>query len=114
MDHPLYAKLALSEQLWQTRESVRFVRDRFDLDYGAFAFPHHDTDVSRQFFDDIYADGEVDISFGTSGLLQEENIRHFQRFPMEKTAAAARRIVGYNYARCLQKKLLGRQTIIRR
>jgi peptidoglycan/xylan/chitin deacetylase (PgdA/CDA1 family) len=113
IDHPLYAALSLEEQLRQTRESIRFVRAHFNLDYGAFAFPHHDTDVGKHFFRQIYSNGELDVSFGTSGMVKEECERHLQRFPMEKTTASAERIIAYNYARGLQKRLVGSHIIAR-
>src|SRR5262245_56748590 len=59
VDHPLYAELSLEEQLDQTRRSMRFVRERFGLGYGAFAFPHGDRDVSARFFDQLSS--EVDV-----------------------------------------------------
>jgi peptidoglycan/xylan/chitin deacetylase (PgdA/CDA1 family) len=113
IDHPLFEKLPLEEQLRQTHESVRFVRTRFNLDYSAFAFPHHDTGVSQRFFEKIYSEGEMNVSFGTSGMLKERCRWHLQRFPMEKTTATAERIIAYNYARSMQKRLLGRHVIVR-
>jgi peptidoglycan/xylan/chitin deacetylase (PgdA/CDA1 family) len=107
IDHPVFASLALEDQLYQTRESVRFLRERFNLNYAAFCFPHHDANVGRNFFQRIYSEGEVDISFGTSGMVKEEFSRHFQRFPMEKSSATAKTIIAYNYARSLQRRLIG-------
>jgi len=49
IDHPYYSALTLEEQLTQTLECVNFVRHNFKLDYGAFAFPHHDNFVSKKY-----------------------------------------------------------------
>ena len=110
VDHPLYAALSLEEQLRQTRESVRLLRKRFQLNYGAFSFPHHDEGVGREFFERIYAGGDLDVSFGTSGIVEGPVKRHLQRFPMEKMSAPAEGIVAYNYVRSMQRRLVGRHT----
>ena len=113
VDHPLYATLPLEEQLHQTTASVRFVRDRFSLNYGAFAFPHGDRGVSAQFFSKLFSGNDVDVSFGTRGLLREAIPQHFQRFSMENTSAPAERVVARNYARSLYKRLIGRAMVDR-
>jgi peptidoglycan/xylan/chitin deacetylase (PgdA/CDA1 family) len=99
IDHPLYANLSLDEQLRQTTESIRFVRDKFNLEYGAFAFPHSDNGVSRQYFDHIEKSGLVDISFGTSGMIEDCIPNHFQRFSLETPVQPAKYILAYQYAK---------------
>ena len=99
IDHPLYAKLPLREQLRQTVESVRFVRKTFNLDYGAFAFPHSDQGVSKQYFSQIEKSGLVDISFGTSGLIEDCVPNNFQRFSLEKPLLPAENIMTYQFVK---------------
>ncbi len=99
VDHPFYGDLVLSEQLRQTRQSVEFVQTKFGVDYRAFAFPHSDTGVTREFFESSYGDGTLQISFGTDGLLRDPWPKHFQRFSMEKTSLPPARIVCRQYAR---------------
>lgn len=53
VDHPYYSALSLAEQLEQTMVSVKQIREKFGLDYGAFAFPHNDAGVSQEFFKKI-------------------------------------------------------------
>src|SRR5208337_1718914 len=55
VEHPFYWLLSLSEQLYQTCESVRFLKEKFQLKYGAFAFPHGDSKVTREFFTELYS-----------------------------------------------------------
>lgn len=107
IDHPVFAELPLEEQLLQVRESVQFLKERFQLDYGGFAFPHHDAEVSNQFFWKAH-EADVDVSFGTSGMVKEKFDWHFQRFPMEKTSVGAERIIAFNYARHLHRRMTGR------
>jgi peptidoglycan/xylan/chitin deacetylase (PgdA/CDA1 family) len=106
IDHPLYSALSLDEQLYQTETSVRFIRERFFLSYGAFAFPHGDGGVPERFFQEIFTRGAVDVSFGTRGMLKDAFPRHFQRFSMEYDSAPAKKILGRHYARSFFKGLV--------
>jgi peptidoglycan/xylan/chitin deacetylase (PgdA/CDA1 family) len=113
VDHPKYSALSLAEQLRQTRTSVRFLSDRFSLPYGAFSFPHGDSGVSNEFFEEIFAHGDVDVTFGSAGMLREVFPQHLQRFSMENTSSSAERVLAYQYARSICKKMMGRQVIER-
>ena len=103
VDHPLYSSLSLEEQISQTLRSVKFVRERFKLNCGVFAFPHNDDGVSREFFLRISESGLVDLSFGTSGLIDENIPNHFQRFSLENPIDKARNIIAFQYARRMAK-----------
>ena len=113
IDHPKYSALSLDDQLYQTRASTRLLRERFSLTYGAFAFPHGDKDVKARFFEEMFAEGDVDVSFGTGGMLKDAHPRHFQRFSMEYDSAPAKKALGRHYSRSLFKGLIGRQTMNR-
>jgi hypothetical protein len=112
MDHPKYSLISLPEQLYQTRTSIRSIRERFSLDYGAFAFPNGDDNMSHQFFKQIFADGNIDASFGNLALLTRAHPRDFPRLPMENTCASAERIIGRYYAHALYHRILGHHSII--
>jgi peptidoglycan/xylan/chitin deacetylase (PgdA/CDA1 family) len=106
VDHAPYASLSLEAQLAQTIESVTFVREKFNLDYGAFAFPHSDAGVSNEFFRRIYESGMVDVSFGTGGMLDDEWPCHIQRFSLEKPPGwPASRIIRRHRLRRAYKRL---------
>ena len=107
IDHPLYADLPLQEQLRQTRESVGYVKRTYGLDYAAFAFPHHDRGVSRQFFSELYGRDELDVSFGTGGPAEDVLRRNIQRISFERPRVAARKIVVYAAARGLYRSAAG-------
>jgi peptidoglycan/xylan/chitin deacetylase (PgdA/CDA1 family) len=111
IDHPFYGDLTLEEQLYQTRQSVNFLQDRFGVKYRAFAFPHSDAGVSQAFFDRSYSDGTLDISFGTGGLLRDSWAKHFQRFSMEKTSLPPRLATTHQYVRRLYRRAVGRGTV---
>lgn len=113
IDHPLYSSLSLRDQLHQTIESVKQIRSRFCLDYGAFAFPHSDHKVTTEFFEELYNSGLVDISFGTSGMINDSYSNNLQRFSLEKPLMPAKRIIALQFARKFIKILTGNSKIIR-
>jgi peptidoglycan/xylan/chitin deacetylase (PgdA/CDA1 family) len=113
IDHPLYASIALEEQLRQTIASVRAIRQAFQLSYGAFAFPHSDRSVSKEFFDRLSSAGVVDVSFGTAGLLRDTISTHIQRFSLEAPVEPARRILAFQHIRRVVKKMAGSGTVMR-
>ena len=114
IDHPLYSSLSLEDQLYQTIESVRFIKEKFCLDYGAFAFPHNDNNVSKEFFVELYKDGLVDVSFGTGGMTNDSFPNNIQRVSMEKPLMPAERIIPLQFAKKLYKHVKGNGKIIRK
>jgi peptidoglycan/xylan/chitin deacetylase (PgdA/CDA1 family) len=113
IDHPLYMSLSITDQLYQSIESLRNIKEKFCLDYGAFAFPHSDFGVSKHFFIEFYKSGLVDISFGTRGMLDDNINNHFQRFSLEKPLMPAKKIIAINYARKIYKTTMLHQSIVR-
>jgi peptidoglycan/xylan/chitin deacetylase (PgdA/CDA1 family) len=113
IDHPLYENLTLAEQLRQTIESVKFVKTMFSLNYGAFAFPHKDTGVSKQFFTEIYKKGLVDVSFGTGGLMLDVIPKNFQRVSLENPPKPAEYTVARSSLKNVYCNLIGKKQISR-
>jgi peptidoglycan/xylan/chitin deacetylase (PgdA/CDA1 family) len=111
IDHPLYSSLSLEQQLYQTEESVKFIRDKFDLDYSIFAFPHNDNMVSKEFFKNLYGRGLVHVSFGTNGMIEDECYRNIQRVSFEKPLIPAKKIVAYQFARKVYRTLTGKSVV---
>lgn len=113
IDHPLYALISLEDQIHQTIESLKYIRDKFQLNYGVFAFPHSDHNVSIEFFKRLLGSGLSDLSFGTAGLMNDSISNHYQRFSLEKPNTAAEKIVAFQYARKMIKHLMQSDTITR-
>jgi peptidoglycan/xylan/chitin deacetylase (PgdA/CDA1 family) len=114
IDHPPYQELSLAEQIYQTRESVRFVKKQFSLNYGTFAFPYSDENVSKRFFFEVLGKtGGVDVCFGNDGLLVDSVPRNIQRTSMEKTWMPAEAILGKSFARHFVKFLMGQLQVRR-
>ncbi|MGA8753737.1 MAG: polysaccharide deacetylase family protein [Candidatus Deferrimicrobium sp.] len=99
IDHPHYADIDFDEQVRQTLESTRWVREQYALGYGAFAFPHTDRGVEDRLFSVIQASGWMDVSFGTGGMINERLSRHLQRFSLEKPLLPAGRIIAMQYSK---------------
>lgn len=113
IDHPYYSTLSLAEQLEQTIVSMKKIRENFGLDYGAFAFPHNDNNVSREFFAELDKSGLVDVSFGTGGMIKDTIPNNIQRCSLEKPVIPAKRIIAYQFARKLYRHMKGIDEIIR-
>ena len=109
VDHPLYARLSLEEQLRQTRESLDFVQNEFQLPYRLFAFPFTDDGVPANYFKDHRDTLKVNASFGCAGIQHSPFDRHLQRLPMENSPQPAAEWVQNAYAYAwLRSKALGK------
>ncbi|OGL43419.1 MAG: hypothetical protein A2W05_01740 [Candidatus Schekmanbacteria bacterium RBG_16_38_10] len=113
INHPLYSALSLEDQLYQTSKSIRDIKDRFGLKYGAFAFPHTDHGVSKEFFIEIYKTGLVDISFGTSGIMDDIFYRNMQRINFERPLLPVQNIMSFHLARRFFKNITGNGRLTR-
>jgi peptidoglycan/xylan/chitin deacetylase (PgdA/CDA1 family) len=104
IDHPYYSSLKIEEQMEQTIVSVKEIRNKFILDYGAFAFPHNDAGVSKEFFNKLQESRLVDITFGTGGILEGGFANHKQRVSLENPLLPARDILKWHHARKVYKE----------
>jgi peptidoglycan/xylan/chitin deacetylase (PgdA/CDA1 family) len=104
MDHPRYTELSLDQQLAETRESIRFLSERFRYQCVTFAFPYYDTGVLPDFFRNIYADGELKVSFGSDGMHRHFFPRNLERLKMEYPGVAAPQILAREYCLALVRK----------
>lgn len=114
IDHPLYAAIPLENQLYQSIESIKYIRNKFKLEYGAFAFPHSDKNISMEFFQKFFETGLVDISFGTSGMMKDSFSKNLQRYSLEKPKKYAKKIVAFQTSRSLYKRLIRKGIIVRK
>lgn len=113
VDHPLYAGLALDQQLRQTQESIDFICQHFGIDYRVFAFPFHCLGVKKRFFEAVQDRQISQLTFGTSGLKLEDVPYHLHRFAMEESDLPASRLVRTQYFYYLVKSLLKKNRLQR-
>jgi len=112
LDHPVYSALPEKEQVRQTLESLGELKRRFSISYGAFAFPRHDRNVARLFFDEIFKGG-ADVTFGSEGFLDDGVPRHFQRVNLERTLMPADYIIAKKHAQKIRFTIAGKANIRR-
>jgi len=91
IDHPYYDMISQEEQVRQTLESCRFVKENFDEENLFFAFPFEDTGVKNSFFEEIYK--EIDLTFSTSGICSTQNGKNIGRIAMEGKMKNAKDII---------------------
>ena len=105
IDHPYYYKITLGEQLRQTRESLNFVSAIVSQKLKLFAFPFTDFKVAEKFFDEIAPN--LDLSFGTAGLKNDEIPFNIQRIEGEKNGLKSlKSIVKKEYLKYIGKFFL--------
>jgi peptidoglycan/xylan/chitin deacetylase (PgdA/CDA1 family) len=85
VDHPLYAKITLDEQIRQTRESILFLKERFGITTSDFAFPFLSDGVGAEFFAAAYQSNFVQMMFCLNGMPRNDP-RNIERFWMESDA----------------------------
>lgn len=113
MDHPMYSHVSLEEQIKQTRQSLKEIRHPGVNSRNLFAFPFTDYGVGRQFFNCMYEELEVAVSFGCAGINKDVFPRNFQRIPFEKSDWEAKDILRTEFLHYGLKGLIGRSTIRR-
>lgn len=113
IDHPLYSEISIKEQLRQTKESVEYVFSAYKQSYKTFAFPYTDYNVSGGFFETIYKNEMLDLTFGCAGIKSENFPRHFQRIALEYESFSAQSIIKGQYLYFLAKAMVRKNTIKR-
>jgi peptidoglycan/xylan/chitin deacetylase (PgdA/CDA1 family) len=86
IDHPEYRYLSEEEQIRQTKESMDYICNLFQLDYRVFSFPFTDSGVKKSFFDTIFNEKIADLTFGCAGIKDDLIQRNLQRIPVENYA----------------------------
>jgi len=114
VDHPLYSRLTLEDQFQQTRESMQETARRFDLNYRFFAHPFMDNGISADYFDTLVDNNEINLMFGTSGLMADPCPINFQRVFMERSADRnARAEINEEMLKTLARRLSDQNTVTR-
>lgn len=110
--HPLYSSLTIEDQLNQTKECINFVQKKFPSKNNLFAFPFSDDGVKIDFFEQLFAETEIDFTFGTAGIKKDSFSKNIQRIPMEN-GKTAKQILKYEYFYYILKSFIRKNTIRR-
>lgn len=115
MDHPLYSRIPLQEQLAQTLDSMDWVSDNLGVPYRTFAFPHVDTGVGAAFFPALFSAARPpDLVLGNSSGMQEARPQVLHRYIGEDPSRSAATMVKAVLAYSAIRKLIGRPYVHRR
>ncbi len=112
-NHPRYEQLSINEQLAETTESINFVKENFPSKYTTFAFPFTDNEVSLDFFNKLFNENKIDLTFGTAGIKHDTFEKNIQRIPMEN-GFSAKQTIKYQQFAYFTKKILKQNIIIRK
>lgn len=114
IDHPLFNKLDLNQQIMQIKESTNWVQTHFNQSISTFSFPFTDFGLTKNLFDKIYNNKNFKLhyTFGTAGIKKEHYKQHLQRIPMENGKLAKNTLL-YQYIYFLCKAPLFKNTIKR-
>lgn len=107
MDHPKYDELSIEEQIEQTLNSIKWVKEKFNLEYSIFAFPLRDHQISQKLFKAIQSN--CDISFGVMGIGDDVMLNHVQRIDAESKGVRLSSVLKLEYVKFLVRKALGKQ-----
>ena len=104
IDHPLFAEISIEEQLIQTKTSIKFLSKLFHYECKAFAFPYTDAGIAPEFFQQVFMDGDLHVTFGIGGIQRHYVPRNLPRFSMERTDRPARQILARQFGKALLQK----------
>jgi peptidoglycan/xylan/chitin deacetylase (PgdA/CDA1 family) len=115
IDHPLFRTIPMEEQVRQTRQSMEYLRDRFQVSPLLFSFPFSDVEVTASFYQRIHQPEEiVNISFGISGLKKDILPVHLHRIPMETGVYGAEQTITGEYLYYMFKSIFHKNKIYRK
>jgi peptidoglycan/xylan/chitin deacetylase (PgdA/CDA1 family) len=113
LDHGNYAKMSLGEQLRQTIESVNYITETFDIEYKVFSFPFSDVGVSARFYQKIANEKICDLSFGSSGFIDDEFPANLQRSWFENRSSDVIELLSKSFTDKIKRESVGLDVIRR-
>lgn len=101
IDHPLYSELTVKEQINQTRKSVEWISNKFAYDCKSFAFPYSDYGITSEYFQEVFSDKKMTVTFGIGKILGGAIKNNLPRFSMERTELPANQILSRQLCKAL-------------
>lgn len=106
IDHPRFSEICLREQIYQTIYSINWLSVKYNYICNSFAFPISDEYVSPEYFDIIFSESPIKVTFGTGGMIKRGHARNLPRCSAEGSDATIRQIISKDSARFFLKKNL--------
>lgn len=110
--HTNFNTLNFSEQKLEIQNVNEFLISN-GIEPSYFCFPHGDFKIKNNIFEWMYSEGQIEKSFGISGLKKDDFTRHYHRILMEIEDESAEQILKMEYLYFMLKALLGRNRIRR-
>ena len=108
VDHPMYSDINPQVQFVQTRDSMRFISEKFNPPNNYFAFPFTADGVVKELFPAMYGELNIKKSFGTAGLQKNKINNHIERIPAEHKTYDLESLVKNEYHYFQFKKMFGK------
>ena len=113
VDHPRFKNIELHHQMKQIEQSFAFLEEKFGIRDKIFSFPFGDEEVSADFFDWLYEDGQCKMSFGVSGIKDDYCPLHLHRIPMDDCQIKTQEFIKTEYLYFMLKSLFNKNQIKR-
>ena len=112
-NHPEYQYLPLEEQLWQTDESLTYLKNEIGVELLSFSFPFTDYGVSKEFFTALNQAEQIAATFGWAGMKEDSVPNHFQRIALEEKGHTGKELLNAEMLYYLMKQTVGKNKINR-
>lgn len=112
-NHPEYQYLPIEEQLWQTMESLNYLKNEIGVQSLSFSFPFTDFGVSQEFFTKLNQAEQIEATFGCAGMKDDSISNHFQRIAFEEKGHTGKELLHSEMLYYLMKQPIGKNKINR-
>lgn len=112
-NHPNFKNISFDSQKFQIEEVNKFLHQILGINNFLFSFPFGDENISNDLFEWMYSTGNIEYSFGVSGMKKDHFIKHKHRIPMEYEQLTAENIIKFEYFYYILKSFIGKNKIIR-
>lgn len=101
IDHPLYSELTEKDQIYQTINSIEYLKEKYSVEYKVFSFPFSSHKVIASFFNTIFK--SIDLSFDVGRFNQDIYKQNIHRLPMEEKIRNPFILFNLEYVKYLMK-----------
>lgn len=112
-NHPNFKNISFLEQQNQINQVNKYLENELYITEFYFSFPFGDENIKKDFFDFMYNQAKIILSFGISGLKKDEFKNHLHRIPMEEKDFSAEQIIKFEYFYFILKSFINKNMIKR-
>lgn len=93
MSHSRLEFLSYDKQMKEIINSIKWVKEKFNLNYTFFAFPFSDAFASKKLLNEVLSTDAKLIIFGNSGIKQDISSRIIQRISLEDPTKQIEKVI---------------------